>query len=101
MAHVTTFRFRAKPGERGAVINDFQRWEREHEPRAKGFVRAVLASSYDDLDEFSAIVVFESKQSYDANSNSPEQSTWYQEFRQHIVDDPEWFNGNLEVQTTS
>ena len=52
-------------------------------------------------DEFSATVVFESEQTYDANSNSPEQSAWYEEFRKHIVDDPEWFNGNLEVQTTS
>ena len=101
MAHLTMFRFRAKPGERVSVINDFQRWEREHRPRAKGFVRATLASSYEDLDEFSATVVFENKETYDANSSSPEQSAWYEEFRQHIVEDPEWFNGNLEVQTTS
>ena len=101
MAHIPFMRFRAKPKERVSVINDFQRWEREYQPRAKGFVRAVLASSYDDLDEFFATVVFESKQTYDANSDSPEQSAWYEEFRQHIVDDPEWFNGNLEVQTTS
>ena len=101
MAHVTYMRFRARPGERVAVINDFQRWEREQKPRTTGFVRAVLASSYDDLDEFSATVVFESKETYDANSESPEQAAWYEEFRRHIVDDPEWFNGNLEVQVMS
>ena len=101
MAHVTSMRFRAKPSERGSVINDFQRWEREHKARAKGFVRALLVSSYEDLDEFSAIVVFETKETYDANSDSPEQSAWYEEFRQHIVEDPEWFNGNLEVQVAS
>ena len=55
----------------------------------------------DDLDEFSAIIVFESKETYDSNSNSPEQSAWYEEFREHIVDEPEWFNGNLEVAVTS
>lgn len=101
MAHITFMRFRAKPKERVSVINDFQRWEREHKARAEGFVQAMLASSYDDLDEFSATIVFESKETYDGNSNSPEQSAWYEEFRQHIVDDPEWFDGNLEVQMTS
>ena len=45
--------------------------------------------------------MFESKETYDANSNSPEQSAWYEEFREHIVADPEWFNGNLEVQVMS
>ena len=100
MAHVTSMRFRAKPQERVSVINDFQRWEREHKSRATGFLRAVLVSNYEDLDEFSAVIVFESKETYDANSNSPEQSAWYEEFRQHIVDDPEWFDGNLEVEVT-
>lgn len=101
MPHITTFTFRAKPGERVSVINDFQRWEREHKARAKGFVRGALASSYDDLDEFSATIVFESKETYDANSSSPEQGAWYEELRKHLVDDPEWFNGNLEVQMMS
>ena len=99
MAHVTTFRFRAKPGERVSVINDFQRWERENKPGVKGFVRAVLVSSYEDLDEFSATVVFESKETYDANSSSPEQGAWFEELRGHIVDDPDWFNGNLETES--
>lgn len=99
MAHVTSFRFRAKPGERVSVINDFQRWEREHKPRAKGFVRAVLVSNYDDLDEFMATVVFESKETYDANSSSPEQGAWFGELRGHIVADPDWFNGNLETES--
>jgi quinol monooxygenase YgiN len=101
MPHVTSFKFKAKPGERQAVIDNFQRWERERKSKAKGFVRSVLVSNLRDADEFMATVVFDSTESYNANSNNPEQGDWYTELRSHLTADPEWFDGKLEAQATA
>ena len=101
MPHVTSFKFKATPGERQAVIDSFQRWERERKSKTKGFVRGVLVSNLRDADEFMATVVFDSTESYNANSNHPEQDVWYTELRSHLTADPEWFDGNLEVQMTA
>ena len=98
MPHVTHFRFRAKPGERQAVIDNFNRWEQERKPKAKGFMRSVMTSNVDDPDEFMVGVMFDTTENYNANSNDPEQGAWFQQLRSLLVADPEWFNGKLEVQ---
>ena len=99
MPHVTNFRFKAKPGERQAVIDNFRRFEQQ--PKPKGFLRGILTSSLKDPDEFMAGVMFDTTENYNANSNDPETGASYQELRSHLVADPEWFDGNLEVQMTA
>jgi quinol monooxygenase YgiN len=96
MPHVTHFRIRAKAGERDAVIAMFDRWQKERQPKAKGYVRSILTSSLKDSNEFMAGVMFDSKENYDANSNDPEQGAWYQDLRSHLAADPDWFDGRLE-----
>jgi hypothetical protein len=39
--------------------------------------------------------MFDSKESYDANSSDSGQGAWYQELRAHLVTDPDWFDGKL------
>lgn len=99
MAHVTFFRFKAQPGKRQQVIDQFNAWERDHKDRATGFERSILVSNNDDPDEFMAGVRFDSTASYDANSAREEQGAWFQELRANLVADPEWFNGTLERET--
>jgi len=96
--HITTFRMRAKPGERQQVIDLFDRWFRDRRNKAHGFVRADLSSNINDPDEFMSAACFADKATYDANSNDPEQNAWYQELRSHLVADPVWFDGTLERQ---
>lgn len=96
MPHVTHFRFKAKPGERQAVIDNFERWERERKPKVKGFVRSIMTSNVKDPDEFMVGVMFDTTENYNANSNDPEQGAWFQELRSHLIADPDWFDGNLE-----
>jgi len=96
MAHVTLFRMRANPGERDAVIDLFDRWQRGRMPRVKGFVRSVIISSLNDADDLMAEVMFDSRAAYQANSDDPEQDAWYRELRAHLASDPEWFDGKLE-----
>ena len=96
--HITHFKIRAKPGERQQVIDLFDRWFRDRRPEARGFVRADLSSNVNDPDEFMAVACFADKKTYDANSNDPRQSAWYEELRSHLSADPEWFDGTMERQ---
>lgn len=97
MAHVTYFRFQAKPGERQAVLESFQNWTKERGPKTKGFQRAVLTSSLENPDEFMAAAMFDTKENYDANSNDPDTDAHFQDLRAHLVGDPDWFDGKLET----
>jgi quinol monooxygenase YgiN len=93
---VTFFRLKAQPGKRQAVIDQFDKWDREHKSKATGFQRSIVVSSNDDPDELMAAVRFDTTASYQANSERPEQGAWYQELRANLAADPIWFNGTLE-----
>lgn len=96
--HITHFKMRAKPGHRQDVIDMFDRWLRDRRPGLGGFVRTVVCSNVNDPDEFMAYAMFADKKTYDANSNAPEQQEWYEQLRSHLAEDPEWFDGTLEIQ---
>jgi quinol monooxygenase YgiN len=96
--HVTFFRMKAKPGERQSIIDLIDKWMRDRRPDAPGFVRVCLVSNVNDPDEFMSYAMFADKDTYDANSQDPEQDAWYKELRQHLVADPVWFDGKLERQ---
>lgn len=97
--HVTFFRMKAQPGKRQAVLDTFDKWERERKGMAKGFIRSILVTSNEDPDEVMAGVRFDSTENYDANSNNPDTGAWYQELRANLAADPEWFNGTLARET--
>src|SRR5512134_1588415 len=96
--HMTHFKMQAKPGERQKIIDLFDEWARERRHKASGFVRLTLSSNCDDADKFMAYAMFADKASYDTNSASPEQNEWFQKLRSHLVGDPEWFDGTIELQ---
>jgi quinol monooxygenase YgiN len=96
--HITHFKMRAKPGERQEVIDLFDEWARDRRHHAGGFVRVVLCSQNDDPDEFMAYAMFADKATYEANSGSAEQDAWFQRLRSHLTNDPEWFDGTVELQ---
>jgi quinol monooxygenase YgiN len=96
--HITLFKIKAKPGHRQDVIDFFDRWMRDRRPGLGGFVRVLLCSSIHDDHEFMSYALFADKETYDKNSQSPEQTRWYEELRAHLVADPEWFDATLERQ---
>ena len=93
--HVSFFRMRALPGKRQAVIDQFNKWDREQKPKAKGFIRSIVAAANNGSDELMGGVRWDTTENYLANSNRPEQDAWYRELRQHLAADPEWFDGTL------
>lgn len=96
--HVSFWRAKALPGKRQAVIQQFEKWQREQKPYAKGFIRSIVVASNDDPDEMMGAVRWDTTENYFANSNRPEQDAWYREFRGQLVDDPAWFDGTLLVE---
>ncbi len=101
MAHVTLWRFTVLPGRRQAVIDQFEKWEREHKPKATGFESSLIISNNDNPDELMVAVRFQSTENYLANSNRPEQATWFQELRANLAADPVWFNGTVTRELTA
>jgi hypothetical protein len=62
-------------------------------------MRSVLTSRLDDPNEFIAAAMFDTTENYNANSNDPETNAWFQQLRSHLVADPDWFDGKLELLT--
>ncbi|MEX2236948.1 MAG: hypothetical protein WEB00_05350 [Dehalococcoidia bacterium] len=52
-----------------------------------------------DANEVILFVVFESKEAYRANANSPEQDARYRRMRELLEKDPEWHDGEIFAQT--
>jgi quinol monooxygenase YgiN len=96
MPHVTLFHFKALPGRRQAVLDHFERWEREQKSKATGFQRSMLVSSNSDPDEFMGGVRWDSTENYMMNASRPEQDAWFRELRSNLAEDPMWFDGTLE-----
>ena len=101
MEHVTLFRFRALPGRRQAVLDHFERWEREQKSSANGFERSVLVASNNDPNEFMGAVRWDNTANYMKNANRPEQDAWFRELRSNLASDPEWFDGTLERESNA
>ena len=101
MAHVTLFRFKALPGRRQALLDQFDRWEREQKSKATGFQQTTLVVSNEDPNEFMGVARWDSTANYMKNANRPEQDTWFRELRSNLESDPEWFDGTLERESTA
>jgi quinol monooxygenase YgiN len=101
MEHVTLFWFKALPGRRQAVLDHFEKWEREQKSKATGFRRSILVSSNSDADEFVGGVRWDNTENYMKNASRPEQDAWFQELRRNLVRDPQWFDGTLQKETVA
>jgi len=66
---------------------------------AGGFVASALYRADDGGGHWLA-VVFESREKYDANADSPEQDARYREMRELLDADPEWHDGEVLLRIT-
>ena len=53
-----------------------------------------------DSNECYLVVVFDSKEAYDRNADSPEQDARYREFVQFLDGEPEWHDGEVVYSRT-
>jgi hypothetical protein len=60
-----------------------------------GWVQTLVYLTDDDPQGYYLVVVFDSKESYMANAESPEQDTEYRQLRELLESDPEWHDGEI------
>jgi len=88
----TVARYRAKPGNVDALLELQRQLDADPPP---GFVAAYIYQMDDDPEEFLEAVLFENRETYMANADSPEQHQWYLKMRALVEADPEWHDGTV------
>ena len=88
----TVARFRAKPGMLKSMV-DLDAQFAANPPA--GYVSHYIYQLDDDANEFFMAVVFESREAYMANADSPEQHEQYLKWRELLEADPEWHDGEI------
>lgn len=86
----TVARMKLKPGG----IEALKRMSEGQEP-APGAVAFYAYQMDADPNEIYMVAIFESKQSYLANAQSPEQNAQYQKWAEWFEAEPEWHDGEI------
>jgi heme-degrading monooxygenase HmoA len=68
---------------------------REFEGRIPGLVREYVYRTDADPNEYFLAVLFESRETYEANATTPEQHARYLQYRELLEADPEWHDGEV------
>src|SRR4051812_16666553 len=87
--------FKVQPGSEDAAAAHFNNWWTERAPKVKGAISGSVHRNGGNPSEFILSVVFDSKESYDANAADPEQDKWYQSLRALLSADPRWMDGDV------
>lgn len=88
----TVARFKAKPGMEDKFGEQMQVFE---EAKVPGAVATTIYRMDKGSNEFYIAVIFDSKESYFANANSPEQNTRYEALMEMMTEAPEWHDGEV------
>ena len=73
---VTVSTYKAKAGEEDAIIALHEDWQRNQQPRAKGYLSGELLRNAERSREFLVIMRFESQEAAAALAHDPEQDVW-------------------------
>jgi quinol monooxygenase YgiN len=84
----TVARIKTKPGALDALKEMESR-------RPPGFVRTLVFQMDEDPTELILVVVFENKEAYFSNADSPEQNEEFMQLRAFLTGDPEWNDGEV------
>jgi heme-degrading monooxygenase HmoA len=87
----TVARIRVKPGMEQALIAELD----AHAAQVPGYREGHLYRLDKDPSAYLLTIVFDSKEAYVANAQSPEQNARYQRLRAAMAEDPEWMDGEI------
>ena len=94
----TVARFQVKPGTEAELMALSNNPEYQQIP---GWVASCVYRMDSDPNQFYLAVVFESKEAYFANANSPEQDARFRQLRELMAADPEWHDGEVVDYSTA
>ena len=89
------FRMWPKQGREDELIGLMDEWERDMRPHVPGVVASYVVRPDNAPDQLVGVAVFEDRESYRANAESPEQDAWYRRMRDCLESDPEWQDGEF------
>ncbi len=92
----TVARMRVKPGSEAAL----RKLTEEQARDIPGLVGDYVYRIDNEPDVYYLAVMFESKEAYVSNAQSPEQHARYQQYREYLQDDPEWHDGEIVSSVT-
>jgi quinol monooxygenase YgiN len=88
----TIAHMRAKPG----TFEQVQKvMDEQTSRRPRGFIGDYVYRMDANPDEFILVVLFDSKESYMANAQTPEQDAEYRKLRELLAADPHWHDGEV------
>ena len=87
----TIARMKVKPGALPAL----EKMSQEARSRAKGYVGSYVYQMDKDPNEIYMVVLFNSKQEYFANADSPEQNVEYEKMMMFMSAEPEWHDSEV------
>jgi len=90
---------KAKPGQEQKIVEQFDAWERNRRPKIDGALGGLVMRPDGAPGTVVAVAVCRDKASYQANSDDPAQSEWYQRLRALLEEDPSWEDGEFVSQT--
>jgi quinol monooxygenase YgiN len=82
---------------RKGAIDQLRSMETERTP--KGYMGSYVFQSDEDPDELWLVVMFENKELYFANADSPEQDKEFHKLMEYMVSEPEWHDGEIVFST--
>lgn len=88
----TIARLRMKPGSEAAMSELMHEYETAH---IRGALGEYVYRMDGDPNEYYISVIFDSKESYVANANSPEQDARYRKLLSLLESEPEWHDGEI------
>ena len=88
----TVARYRLKPGMEGQLIELAREFKAAQVP---GFVASYAYRMDADPNNYYIAVVFESREAYVANADSPEQDARYRQMLSLLEHAPEWHDGEI------
>jgi heme-degrading monooxygenase HmoA len=94
----TVARIKLLPGKEASMMAETQGYP---DLKIDGFIANSVYKADAGDDEYWLAVVFENKEKYFANANSPEQDERFQRLRALMADEPEWHDGEVIARETA
>ena len=88
----TIARLRVKPGMESKIEEYIRKFESRHVP---GAIAEYTYRMDSNPNEVYLAVVFDSRESYRTNAESPEQDAEYRQLLDLLVEEPEWHDGEI------
>jgi len=89
----SVYKIRPKAGKEQDIVRMMEEWDRERRPNVKGALGGCMYKL--DNGGLMGVAIFESKDDYRANAESPEQNAFYRRWRELMESDPEWNDGEI------